>query len=176
MLTVSDVIGLIGKGRGAKFANITARIKKDRSLRRTNVILGADTSKLYERDIEVLTAMLPTLTGARKTAAEELLASRRKSLAEGITGHDDTYVPVHGIPGVKVHRETGVVYVSCLVVSEEILEEGDPIPPVRHRNPVTAAKADLRYDLPSGRYRYIIVKNIDRVACNGDVLDIHSGD
>lgn len=176
---IAELVGLIGSGKGAKFASLTYRAKESGELARHVVILGASTEVLYTKDIEILEDMVTRLTGIELTAANELLASRRQSLDKGIGNNDaytnaDTYVYAQGIPGVRIHKETGILYVSGLVESKKVIEEGT------HKkvnsSEKTIAKRKIEKTLPSGRYRLfrLTAENVKRAACNGEVLEIEA--
>jgi hypothetical protein len=179
MLNISEVTGLLGKGKGAKFANIVYRVKRNNELARYRIILGAHTDKLYQKDIEKLTALIPTLTDlVELEAAYAILNSRNESLIVGIGNNSaytnaDTYVQADGIPGVKIHKETGCLYVTGLVEEKTVLEAGEPEKPVKSR-PLTIAKRKIEKTLPSGRFRQLIIKNVSRLACNGDVIEMEA--
>jgi hypothetical protein len=177
MANVAEVVGLLGKGKGSKFANIVYRVKRNNELAKYRIILGADTETLYEKDIAALKALLPTLESALDIeACSAILASREESLILGIGNNTkytcaDTYVHAEGIKGVKVHKETGALYVSGLVEEKTVLEAGEPEKPVKSK-PLTIAKRKIEKTLPSGRFRQLIIGNVRRCAANGEVLEI----
>lgn len=179
MLNISEVVGALGKGKGAKFANITYRVKKNNELARYRIILGANTETLYLKDIKALEVLLPTLTdNLQIEAATAILNSRNLSVAVGIGNNPaftcaDTYTHVEGIPGCKIHKETGVLYVSGLVEEKTVLEAGEPMKPVNSK-PLTIAKRKIEKTLPSGRFRQLIIKNVARLACNGEVIEVEA--
>ena len=182
MSGVAQLVGLIGSGKGAKFASLTYRTEKTGEVAKHTLILGASTEKLYQKDIvkleEMLKGELPSVP--YRLAAEQLLASRKESLEKGIGNNSkyvhskenaDTYVQADGIPGVKLHKETGVVYVVALSEDKVVLVEAvNPKPPTKHKTEQTAAKSKIEYLLPSGRFRQFTLKNVGRAALNGDVL------
>lgn len=178
MSGVAEMVGLLGKGKGCKFASVIYRTKRNNELAKYMLVLGAKTHVLYEKDIAALEAAFPTLkTDVEKQAALELLNSRKESLTQGI-GHnslytcEDVYVNVDGIPGVKVHKETGVAYVTGLCESKTVLEAGDELPPVKS-SAKTIAKNKLRETYcKSDRFRQFIIKRIGKLSANGEVLEI----
>lgn len=183
MSAVAQLIGLIGSGKGAKFASLTYKVESTGEVAKHTLILGAKTEVLYKKDIAKLEDMLAgELSPAYREAAEKLLASRKESLEKGVGNNSkyvhskenaDTYTQVDGIPGVKIHKETGVVYVSALSEDKVILVAAtNPKSPTKHKTEVTAAKATIEYQLPSGRFRQFTLKNVTRAALNGDVLEL----
>jgi len=180
MNNVGQLIGLIAQGKGAKFANIKYRNAQGELARHT-LILGASTVKLYEKDIAKLEAMLAgDMEPMARAAAEKVLASRRQSLEKGIGNNDaythgpaqgDTYVHVDSIPGVKIHKDTGVVYVMALTENKVVLEPGTPKKPVNSK-PETLAKKAIEAMLPSARLRQFTLSHVARAAMNGEVLEV----
>ena len=180
MLNVSEVVALLARGKGAKFGNIVYRVKRDNSLARYHVILGARTEPLYKKDIAILETDIKagkySDDATMYEAACTILNSRKKSLEVGIGNNPDytnanTYTHVEGVPGVKIHKETGVLYVSALVEDKTILEEGEPQKPVNSK-PLTIAKRKIEATLPSGRFRQFIIKRVNRAAAHGEVIEI----
>jgi hypothetical protein len=181
MSAVAQLVGLIGSGKGAKFASLTYKTESTGEVAKHTLILGASTEVLYKKDIAKLEEMLAgELTVPYRLAAEQLLASRKESLEKGIGNNSkyvhskenaDTYVQADGIPGVKLHKETGVVYVMALSEDKVVLVEAtNPKPPTQHKTEQTAAKAKIEYMIPSGRLRQFTLKKVGRAALNGEVL------
>lgn len=178
-MSVAALVGMIAKGKGAKFASITYTAKGTGETARHLMILGASVETLYTKDIAALEAMLAgdTLSPVEREAATELLASRQESLTKGIGNNSaytcaDTYVHVDGVAGVKVHKDTGVLYVTGLSQSKTVLVPGT-YKAVKSA-PKTIAKRNIEKGLASGRFRQMILKNVTRAALNGDVLEIEA--
>jgi hypothetical protein len=181
VLNLSEVVGLLGEGKGAKFANIVYRVKKNNELAKYRIILGASTEVLYAKDIVKLDELYPTLTAALdKEACKAIRDSREESLTLGVGNNTkytcaDTYVAVMGIPGVRVHKETGCLYVSGLVEEKTILEAGEPYKEVKSK-PLTIAKQKIEKTLPSSRFRLLVIERVRRLAANGEVIEIEQED
>jgi hypothetical protein len=178
---IQEMLDAIGKKLGATFASFTYQTKETGEIAKYNLVLGASTENLYKRDVELLervTRLLKAIKAQPHTilAAEELLASRNESLTKGIGNNDaytnaDTYYYVAGLNGVRVHKETGVLYVSGLLNRKEVLVAGAPRKKVNSA-PKTIAKKKIGYMLPSGRYRLFVLPNVTRAAVNGNVLEL----
>lgn len=176
MLNVSEVTGLLGAGKGAKFASVTYRTKESHELAKYSIILGASTEVLYQKDIAQLDELYPTLEAdLDKLACKAIRDSREESLTLGIGNNTkytcaDTYVDAEGIPGVRIHKETGTLYVTGLVEHKTVIEAGV----YKHVNskPLTIAKRKIEKTLPSGRFRLLIIKRVKRIAAMGEVLEI----
>jgi hypothetical protein len=178
---VLNILDSLGKKLGATFASFTYQTKETGEVAKYNLVLGASTENLYKKDVVLLERMVKLLKGIKAQqhtilAAEELLASRNESLTKGIGNNDaytnaDTYYYVAGLNGVRVHKDTGVLYVSGLLNRKEVLIAGTPRKKVNSA-PKTIAKKKIGYILPSGRYRLFVLPNVTRAALNGDVLEL----
>lgn len=181
MTMVADLAALIAKAKGAKFAKVTYR-NEEGELARHTLILGASTENLYLKDIAKLEEMLAdaTVTGIDRAAVEFVLNSRKESLSKGIGNNSayvhsaenaDTYLTVDGLPGIMIHKETGVMYVKALSEDKVVIEAGTPKKAVKSSEQ-TIARNKVRKALPSARFRQFKLAKIARAAMNGEVLEI----
>lgn len=175
---LSKLLSLVGT-EAVKFAVFVYRAKETGEVARVSVMLGASLTSLYQQDVAVLKSMIPTLDGISKEAAEAILKSREESLNVGIGNNSayvhapqnaDTYAVIPGLNGVKVHKETGELYVSGLVSHKTVLEAGT-YKEVKSR-PLTIAKREISKTLGSSKYRQYILRNIEAVTIDGDTLTI----
>jgi hypothetical protein len=100
-------------------------------------------------------------------ARTELIASfiaPEKARSEGQT---NAYTPI--IDGVKVHNETGVIYVYGYREKKEILTEGNY--PVVNSKPLTIAKNELRKKLSTGKFTQYSIEEISSVRANKETLE-----
>ena len=176
-----NILDSIAKRKSATFANFIYKTKETGELAQYSIILEADTYNLYKKDIPKLERAIRLLTqigAAAHTiqAAQELLDSRNESLTNGVGNNDaytnkNTYDHVDGFRGVRVHCDTGDLYVSGLVEHKKTIKAGTPRKPVKS-SPKTISKNRLRYIIPSGRFRQFALPNVKRAAVNGDVLEL----
>lgn len=141
---------------------------------------GVSVENLYRKDIAMLhNVIIPELEAAGDQASADaariILASREKSLTEGIGQRDDytnreTYTVV--CPGIKVHNVTGDIYLTGLVVSKTVEVPGT-YKAVNHR-PLTILKAAVERRLPSAKYRQYKLPNVARIAGNGETLEFYT--
>ena len=169
---VTEMLGLVASSNGAKFANLTYRSKGTGEYAKYQLILGASTENLYKKDIVMLECW-QSATPIEARAVATLLASRLESLRVGIGNnsayvHQDTYITL--FPGVKVHKESGELHVMGLLHSKEVITPGT----YKKVNsaPLTLAKKAVSKTLPSARIREFIFNRVDRIAMNGEVLEI----
>jgi hypothetical protein len=171
----------MAKRSSASFATFVHTAKETGEIAKYSIILGADTHTLYQKDVKKLERVIRWLKRINAAphvilAAEETLASRLESLTKGVGNNSaytnaDTYDYIDGLPGVRIHRETGALYVSGLLNSKVVIQDGAPRKKVNSA-PKTIAKNRLKYILPSGRFRLFALANVTRAAINGDVLEL----
>lgn len=171
----------MAKRTSASFATFVYTTKETGEVAKYSIILGADTHTLYEKDVKKLEKAIRWLKRINAAphviqAAEEVLASRTESLTKGVGNNSaytnaDTYDYIDGLPGVRIHKETGALYVSGLLNNKVVIQDGAPRKKVNSA-PKTIAKKRLGYVLPSGRYRMFALPNVTRAAINGDVLEL----
>ena len=177
MSGIAQLLSVIASGKGAKFASLTYRTESTGEVARYSLILGASTEVLYRKDIAMLTEMLAgDMEPMMRAAAEKVLMSRQKSLDVGIGNNPaytcaDTYFQDSGIKGVKVHKDTGTIYVTALAEGKVVLVEGAPRKAVNSK-PETIAKAKVEKLLPSARFRQFKLNTVSRAALNNEVLEL----
>jgi hypothetical protein len=176
-MQTTDLVSAIAKGKGAKFASFKYTAKESGEVARHTLILGADSEVLYEKDIQALNDLMPSLDGIDKEAAVAILKSRQKSLQVGIGNNPDytcagVYVNPEGCKGVRVHVVTGALYVSGLQEHKTVLVPGT-FKEVNSK-PLTIAKRGIEKLLPSGRFRLFKLSNVTAAKLNGEVLEIET--
>ena len=176
-MNVTDFLSLMNTPRKNKvtFANITYRSKGDNKLAKYVCLLGVSTENTYDSDIEELESAVSVMNGIEKTAAEELLKSRKESKEKGVGNNPlftlkDTVSPTN-VKGVSIHNTTGEIYLTVQTLSSTTIEEGTP-KKVVNSSPKTIAKNKIRKGLKSSRIRTFIIGKINRAAFNGEVLEV----
>jgi hypothetical protein len=161
---------------GVTFGAFLYQTKETGEVQHLTVILGASTANVYQKDIEFLEALVPTLKGDERRAAQELLESRRESLTKGIgnnsqyTQADTWWVPklLRGT-GIRVHRQKGSFQVVALVHKKDVVVPGIHKPDTRR--PFTKIKDSIRYQLPSSRIRTYCLDHVAGIRLNGDTVE-----
>lgn len=168
---------------GVKFVSFTYRSKGTGELAKYLVNIGVSFTKLYEKDVETMKAMIPTLTGDHLSVATEILSSLQESLDLGLGNNSryvhsaenaDTYTTLEGFPGVKVHNETGEVNVMGVLVHKKVLEPGT-YKEVKSR-PRTLIKKELEKGLRKSTIRQFTIPMDDRemlVKVDGETLELN---
>jgi hypothetical protein len=176
-MNITDFLTLIQTPRKNKvtFANITYRSKGDNKLAKYVCLLGVSTENTYDSDIEELESAVKVMKGVELTAAEELLKSRKESKEKGV-GNNSQYtlkdtLKSTNVEGIKVHEQTGEIYLTVQTLSQTVIEEGIPQKVVKSSEK-TIAKNRIRKGLKSSRIRTFIIGKIKRAAFNGEVLEV----
>lgn len=149
---------------GVKFVSFPYESKGTGEVANYLLNIGVSIENLYRKDITTLTDLLPTLTGDHLSVAQEILDSLNESLEKGIGNNSryvhsaenaDTYTNLEGFPGVKVHNETGDIYVSGILVRKTVIVEGT-YKEVKSR-PRTLIKKELEKGLRKSKYRQFAI-------------------
>lgn len=176
-MKVPEITAALSKGKGCRFANVTYRSVETGELAKYRVILGADTRTLYEKDVDTLAGMMPTLTGVASLAAQEVMKSLVNSIMNMVNGtkneaysNADVRVDVDGLPGVWLHKDTGVLYMQCLVEEKTVIEPGEY--KKVNSSPKTIAKREIESNLRKSKIRTMVIKSVARIAANGEVIEV----
>lgn len=101
-------------------------------------------------------------------AKSELLASLIKPNQNRSEGQKDAYTVIMG--GVKVHNETGLLYVFGYSVKKEVLVEGT-YKQVKSSS-LTIAKNEIRKFMKSTKYRQFKIDVGNQLKCVGETVEI----
>ena len=166
----------LSKITGVSFVSFVYTTKGTGEKARYVLNVGANKENLYRKDVAVLTELLPTLDAGSPEflAATELLISRNTSLEVGIGNNPrytnaDTYTAIRNTPGVKIHNETGELYVTGLLNRKDTITEGAPRKKV-NSSAKTIAKRKIEKTLPSGGFRQFSLDQVSVARMNGDTL------
>ena len=102
--------------------------------------------------------------GARK----ELIASFLKPDENRSEGQKNAYTQI--VKGVKVHNETGVLYIYGSKESKKVITEGNY--PTRNSKAITIAKNELRKLLSTGKFTQFALEIGNEVRANGETLEL----
>lgn len=176
-MKVPEITAALSKGKGARFANVTYRSVETGELAKYRVLLGTDTRALYEKDVDTLAALTPSLTGVAALAAAEVMKSLVNSIMHMVNGtpntaysNTDVRVDVDGLPGVWLHKDTGVLYMQCLVEDKTVIEPGEY--KKVNSSPKTIAKREIEKNLRKSKIRTFVIKSVSRIAANGEVIEV----
>ena len=183
---MSTLLEQLAKCKGAKFASLVYVAPAEMNKAKTKisgprmtpetarhiVILGAEITALYERDLQVLKEITPTLPSNLLEAAERVRLSREMSVARGV-GNNPAYTCAGvysetGVTGVKIHNGTGELYVRALSIRKDVITAAvyravDSSQETLDNNAVKAL-------LPSVRYRQFTLSGVKVAKLNGETL------
>ncbi len=142
--------------------------------------LGTNLERAYRDDLETLLANRELYVNEPiyLLAIDELIASVRNSLEKGIGNNDaytkkDTYEQL--APNVKMHKETGALYVSGFQHRKTVIETLKERKPVKSSEKTIAKKTIAkRLNLKKDKFREYIIdeKHMGRVRVKGNTLYI----
>lgn len=172
---IAQLVALLAQGKGAKFGSLTYTAKGTGETARHTLILGFNRETLYEKDIAILSDLLPTVEGLKQEAVAAILKSRQTSLAVGIGNNPDytcagLYVEPEGLNGIKVHIINGSLHVCGLQESKVVLTPGT----YKKVNSaaLTLAKREIEKLLPSTRFRQYRLDRVTLAKMNGETLEL----
>jgi hypothetical protein len=148
----ADLVALLDGNHSARFITLTYRAKETGELARHTLLLNVNRRNVLARDLAVLAKKLPMLSGDKKTACEELIASITETLN---TGQNSQYTKLgyydkQGNGNVAVSVKD-VCYVRGYSTGKLVIEKGT------YRrvksSPKTIAKNELRKDLKNTKFR-----------------------
>jgi len=152
-----SLVALLDGNKSARFISLLYRAKETGELARHTILLNVNRRNALARDLAILAAKLPKLTGIARQACEELIASITESLT---TGQNSQYTKAgyyegkgNGNAQVSVKN---VCYIRGYSVRKEVIEAGT------YKQVKSAAKTieknKLRKLLKNTRCREFIIK------------------
>ena len=137
--------------------------------------VGASLQKAKERDMEYLKNLdLKTLdfkgidSSIVETAKDELLTSLITPNQNRSDGQTNAYTYVG--PNMKVHNETGKLYIAAPSVSKTVIVEGEY--KKVNSQPKTIAKRIIQKGMGSAKFKLFVVDEINKIATSGDTISI----
>lgn len=186
MQTLIKLVEQLGKIDSAKFASFTYKAKGTGEVAKHTVLLNFSTEEAYKKDLEAVNKIFTeTDNPLTKEAAGAILSSLAVSLEGGIGknpaythGADargagcETYKHIDGLPGVKIHMETGSLHINGMAISKEVITPGT-YKQVKSA-PLTIEKQKIKKELRSGKIREFVIDNLIGVRINGETLEFQS--
>jgi len=159
---------------GVSFVSIRNYANKSGEVSNNLLNVGASYEKAKQKDIDFLTNLnvseyefkseLSIIEEARK----ELLASLIKPDENRSVGQLNAYTNI--VKGVKVHNETGVLYVYGYRERKELLVKGE-YKEVKSK-PITIAKNELKKLMRTGKFTQYALEIGNKVRANGETLEL----
>jgi len=173
-MQINQLIDTLTSAKGARFVSLVYRAKGTGELARHTLLMGANYGAAYRADLAHYRRKLEHLQGVALFACAELCDSLRESLTVGIGNNSaNTRQGIFDVivPGVKIHRETGMLYVNGFSISKQVIEPG--IYKKVNSSEKTLAKNALRKEGKLGKFREFVMDcaNIVSVKGNGKTLE-----
>lgn len=159
---------------GVSFVSIRNYTNRYGEISNNLVNVGAKYENAKKKDIEFLENLnisehqfksdLSLIEEARK----ELIAAFLKPDKNRSNGQIEAYTNI--VPGVKVHNETGVLYIYGYREKKEIIQKGEY--PTVNSKPLTIAKDELRKLLRTGKFTQYALEIGNEIRANGDTLEL----
>ena len=155
---------------GVSFVSIKGYTNSFGEVSNNLVNVGASLSNAKLKDIETLQSLDVTTLGGDSILLEkarvELINSFVSPNENRSNGQIDAYTIV--AKGVKVHNETGEIYIFGLRNSKTVIEQG--VYPIVNSRALTLAKNQLRKDLKSNKFTQYKLSNTSTIKMNGEEL------
>lgn len=134
------------------------------------VNVGASLANAKKKDVETLNNVDVTTYNFDSILLEkgrvELINSLTNPNENRSQGQIDAYTIITN--GIKVHNQTGEIYIYGLRVSKKVITEG--VYPVVNSRPLTIAKNILKKDLKSSKFTQYKISSMAQIRLNGETL------
>lgn len=179
-LKASYVLALFRKALGATPTGVSFfKVNNYKSVESGEVAnhlinIGVSYGRAIEKDIEFLANLdVTSMTWKSniediKLAKSELLQSLIAPNENRSNGQKDAYTVI--MEGVKVHNETGLVYIWGHTVKKDIIVEGTY--KTVNSKPLTIAKNEIRKLMKSTKYRQYKLDIGNELKCAGETVEI----
>ncbi len=159
---------------GVSFVHVKNYKNKQNEVSNNLINVGMSYENAKVKDIEFL-ENLPTDLTFKSTP--ELIEEARKTLIAAFIAPDkarsegqiDAYERI--INGLKVHKETGVLYLYGYRQKKEVIAAGEAKKPVNSA-PLTIAKDELRKHLRTGKFTQYALEVGNDIKANGETLEL----
>lgn len=174
---INTIKGAIEKSiTGVSFVSIKNYTNKQNEVSNNLINVGIKYESAKAKDIEFLTHLNLTTIENRKSSIE-LLEQARHTLIEAFknpnenrsNGQKDAYT--HIFDGVKVHNETGVLYIYGYRENKTVVTAGEAKKAVNSA-PLTIAKDELRKLLRTNKFTQYSLEVGNTIKANGETLEL----
>lgn len=156
---------------GCSFVSILYT-NKDGEVQKTLLNVGVSYENAKKKDIEYLKSL--DVTTLKSHLGKDILEQARQTLLGSLispnkarsNGQKNAYRMLTN--GLKIHKETGQLYIFAMKVKKEVLIEGDY--KADTRKPLTQAKDLIREGMKSTKYRQYNLSNMSTATLKGDTL------
>jgi hypothetical protein len=175
-----QVITLIKKAvenslTGVSFVSIKNYTNKQNEVSNNLINVGINYESAKQKDIEFLENLnlknheFKSPLDLLKQAKEELILAFLAPNENRSKGQQDAYTTI--LPGVRVHNESGQIYLYGYRENKTVLIEGDKQKPVNSAA-LTIAKDELRKLLRTGKFVNFSLEAGNTIKANGELLEL----
>jgi len=175
-----QVINLIKKAienslTGVSFVSIKNYTNKQNEVSNNLINVGINYESAKAKDIDFLENLdlkahdFKSPLDLIKEAKEALIIAFLAPNENRSQGQKDAYTNI--LPGVKVHNETGVLYIYGYRENKTVLIEGEKQKPVNSA-PLTIAKNELRKLLRTGKFTQYALEVGNEIKANKETLEL----
>jgi hypothetical protein len=169
-----DLLLSFSKTKGAKFIAVNGYVNSKGEVANHVVNLNVSYDNAKKKDIDYLTD-LDVSTLDNKGLGKDLMEQARQALLGALIspnkarseGQKNAYT--HICNGVKVHNETGEIFIYAMAHSKKVLIEGNY--PTVNSKPLTIAKNLIRKTMKSTKYKHFKLKNTLAAKVNGETFN-----
>jgi hypothetical protein len=159
---------------GVSFVSIKNYTNKQNEVSNNLINVGINYENAKAKDIETLENLnlkahdFKSPLDLLKIAKEELILAFLAPNENRSQGQQNAYTTI--LPGVKVHNETGVLYVYGYRENKTVLVKGE----YKHVNsaPLTIAKNELRALLRTGKFTQFALEVGNTIKASGETLEL----
>ena len=159
---------------GVSFVSIKNYTNSSNEISNNLINVGASYSNAKKSDIELLENIDLSAHGFKsdlsdlETAKAELIAAFIKPDQNRSQGQINAYTPI--CAGLKVHNETGILYVYGYRQNKTVLQKGEY--KTVNSSAKTIAKNELRKLLKTGKFTQYAIEIGNSITSNGDTLEL----
>lgn len=165
------LFGNLSQITGCSFVSIVYT-NKDGEVQKTLINVGVSYDNAKLKDIEYLKGLdVKTIKSSQnKATLEEARKALLGALISPSKAHSQGQINAYEYlnNGLKVHKESGKLYVVGMKVKKEVLKQGEY--KADTRRPLTVAKDDIRKTMKSTQYRNYDLSEMAKVTIKGDTL------
>lgn len=169
---------------GVSFARINGYTNSSGEKANVTINIGVNYGNVKQKDLEYLQDLDVTTLVREADEEKELIALDKELLTEAkeallksqtapsknqSKAQTDAYTRIEGAPQLKVHNETGKIYLEGYQVSKNILVEGE-YKKVNSR-PLTIAKKEIKKGMRVSKIRQYKLDEINNLSISGDTIE-----
>lgn len=168
---IANITNALAKSpTGVSFVSIKGYTNSYGEVSNNLVNVGATLAKAKAKDIETLQALDVTTLGGDSILLEKARVELINSFVNPNEVRSQAQIDAYTIVanGIKVHNETGEIYIFGLRTSKTVIEQG--VYPTVNSRPLTLAKNQLKKDLKSSKFTQYKLSSTSTIKLNGEEL------